>query len=63
MPELKAFRGNYYLWKYVPSLPAAVIFLVLFFLATLFHFWKLYRTKAWFCWAFALGGLCMYKIP
>ncbi|KAJ5343181.1 RTA-like protein [Penicillium brevicompactum] len=57
MPELMAFRGNYYLWKYVPSLPAAVIFLVLFFLATLLHFWKLYRTKAWFCWAFALGGL------
>ncbi|CAG7948354.1 unnamed protein product [Penicillium salamii] len=57
MPELKAFRGDYYLWKYVPSLPAAIIFLILFFVATIFHFWKIHRTKAWFCLAFAIGGL------
>ncbi|KAJ5360704.1 hypothetical protein N7517_009895 [Penicillium concentricum] len=49
--------GGYYLWKYVPSLPAAIIFLILFVAATTFHFWKLHRTKAWFCLAFSLGGL------
>ncbi|OQE12568.1 hypothetical protein PENVUL_c001G07951 [Penicillium vulpinum] len=57
MAELKPYRGSYYLWKYVPSLPAAIIFLILFVAATAFHFWKLHRTKAWFCLAFSLGGL------
>ncbi|KAJ5416769.1 uncharacterized protein N7487_000319 [Penicillium crustosum] len=57
MGELKPYRGGYYLWKYVPSLPAAIIFLVLFVAATTFHFWKLHRTKAWFCLAFSIGGL------
>ncbi|KAJ5958266.1 RTA-like protein [Penicillium vulpinum] len=60
MAELKPYRGSYYLWKYVPSLPAAIIFLILFVAATAFHFWKLHRTKAWFCLAFSLGGLCTY---
>lgn len=60
MGELKPYRGGYYLWKYVPSLPAAIIFLVLFVAATTFHFWKLHRTKAWFCLAFSIGGLCTY---
>ncbi|KGO70835.1 RTA-like protein [Penicillium expansum] len=57
MAELKPYRGGYYLWKYLPSIPAAVIFLVLFAAATTFHFWKLHRTKAWLCLAFSIGGL------
>ncbi|CAG7915536.1 unnamed protein product [Penicillium olsonii] len=57
MPELKPYRGGYYLWKYVPSLPGAIIFLILFFVATVFHFWKIHRTKAWFFLAFAIGGI------
>ncbi|CAI7625569.1 unnamed protein product [Penicillium glandicola] len=57
MAQLKPYKGDYYLWKYVPSLPAAIIFLILFAGATTFHFWKLHQTKAWFCLAFALGGL------
>ncbi|OQE92620.1 hypothetical protein PENNAL_c0007G12088 [Penicillium nalgiovense] len=57
MAQLKPYRGGYYLWEYVPSLPAAIIFLILFVAATTFHFWKLHRTRAWFCLAFSLGGL------
>lgn len=60
MGELKPYKGGYYLWKYVPSLPPAIIFLTLFLAATTFHFWKLHRTKAWFCLPFSIGGLCMY---
>ncbi|CAG7977225.1 unnamed protein product [Penicillium nalgiovense] len=60
MAQLKPYRGGYYLWEYVPSLPAAIIFLILFVAATTFHFWKLHRTRAWFCLAFSLGGLCTY---
>ncbi|KAF9891691.1 hypothetical protein FE257_003703 [Aspergillus nanangensis] len=57
MAQLKPFRGDYYLWEYVPSLAAAVIFAILFLGATAFHFWKLWKTRARFCIAFALGGL------
>ncbi|CAG8886513.1 unnamed protein product [Penicillium nalgiovense] len=56
MAQLKPYRGGYYLWEYVPSLPAAIIFLILFVAATTFHFWKLHRTRAWFCLAFSLGA-------
>ncbi|KAF3014889.1 hypothetical protein E8E15_004955 [Penicillium rubens] len=57
MAQLKPYKGGYYLWEYVPSLPAAIIFLILFVAATTFHFWKLHQTRAWFCLAFSLGGI------
>ncbi|OBR06415.1 RTM1 protein [Colletotrichum higginsianum IMI 349063] len=57
MPELQSYNG-YYLWHYVPSLVAAIIFEVLFVLVTLFHAWKIARTKTWFCIVFCIGGLC-----
>ncbi|TQN64382.1 Protein RTM1 [Colletotrichum shisoi] len=47
MPELQSYNGYYYLWRYVPSLVAAIIFEVLFVLVTLFHAWKIARTKTW----------------
>ncbi|KZL78484.1 RTA1 domain-containing protein [Colletotrichum tofieldiae] len=56
MPELQSHNG-YYLWHYVPNLVAAIIFEVLFVLATLFHAWKIARTKTWFCIVFCIGGL------
>ncbi|KAL2884506.1 hypothetical protein SGCOL_000454 [Colletotrichum sp. CLE4] len=56
MPTLESHNG-YYLWHYVPSLIAAIIFEVLFVLATLFHAYKIARTKTWFCVVFVIGGL------
>ncbi|ODM14534.1 hypothetical protein SI65_10020 [Aspergillus cristatus] len=56
MAELETYKG-YYLWRYVPSLAAAVIFLILFLLATLFHSWKIWKTRTVFCIVFAIGGL------
>lgn len=58
MVQLKPYRGDYYLWNYIPSTPAAAIFAVLFALGTGHIFWRLIRTRAWFCIAFAIGGLC-----
>ncbi|KAJ4361238.1 hypothetical protein N0V95_002056 [Ascochyta clinopodiicola] len=57
MVQLKPYRGDYYLWNYIPSTPAAVIFAVLFALGTGYIIWRLIRTRAWFCIAFAIGGL------
>lgn len=58
MAELEPYKGGHYLWKYVPSMPAAIIFLLSFLFATAFHFWKISRTKASFCVAFSIGGIC-----
>lgn len=56
MPELRPYRGNYYLWHYIPSLPGAIVFAVLFAIATAFHGWKMARTRLWFCSLFVVGG-------
>jgi hypothetical protein len=62
MAVLEPYKGGYYLWKYIPSVAAAVIFLLLFIVATGYHSWKLHKTKARFCIAFVIGGICMYRL-
>ncbi|KAL4783767.1 RTA1 like protein-domain-containing protein [Aspergillus varians] len=57
MPELQTYRG-YYLWHYVPSRAAAVVFLLLFLAATAYHTWKIWKLKTYFCICFAIGGFC-----
>ncbi|PCG98267.1 RTA-like protein [Penicillium occitanis (nom. inval.)] len=57
MTVLKPYKGNYYLWYYVPSLPAAIILLVTFIVATTFHIYRLFKTRTWFCIPFCIGGI------
>lgn len=61
MAQLETYKG-YYLWRYVPSIEAAIIFMLLFLAPTLAIFWRIYKTRTWFCLAFALGGLCESSI-
>ncbi|KAF4853621.1 Protein RTM1 [Colletotrichum siamense] len=56
MAVLEPFRGNYYLWKYLPSVPAAVIFCIIFLTTTFAYMWKIWKTRAWFCIPMAIGG-------
>ena len=58
MAVLEPFRGGYYLWKYLPSIPAAVVFILLFLGMTGLIFWRMFKTKTWFCMPFAIGGVC-----
>lgn len=58
MPELKPYKGDYYLWEYVPNIGASVVSLLLFIGTTGFHCWKAWQTKARFCIAFCFGGTC-----
>ena len=46
------------LYRYFPSLPAAIVAIVVFGLLTLGHTWRMMRTKTWFCTPFVIGGLC-----
>ncbi|KAG9254345.1 RTA1 like protein-domain-containing protein [Emericellopsis atlantica] len=57
MAELKPYRGDYYLWQYVPSTPAAGLFVALFSLGTLLVTWRTVKHRAWFCLVFVIGGL------
>lgn len=51
MPTLDPVPGTtYYLWHYLPSLPLAIVFLLLFFLPTIYHIHLTHRTKTHFNW-------------
>lgn len=58
MPQLEKYLGKVYLWAYLPSLPAAITFAMLFLILTIAHTWKMFRTKMWFCIPFVIGGIC-----
>ncbi|OAA52892.1 RTA1 like protein [Cordyceps fumosorosea ARSEF 2679] len=55
MPTLELHNG-YPLWKYIPSRPAAIIFIILFACATAYHLFLLSRHRLWFCLPFVIGG-------
>ncbi|KAL3436153.1 putative RTA1 domain protein [Aspergillus tetrazonus] len=57
MGQLKPFKGNYYLWSYVPSIAAAIISLLCFAALTAICIYRLFKTRTWFCLPFAVGGI------
>ncbi|CAG7999982.1 unnamed protein product [Penicillium salamii] len=48
---------DFQLYRYTPSLPAAVIFIVLFVLTAAYHIYQLVKCRAWYFIAFVLGGI------
>ncbi|KAH6683578.1 RTA1 like protein-domain-containing protein [Plectosphaerella plurivora] len=60
MAKLEPLKSGYYVWKYLPSVPAAAIFCILFLVATLAIVWRIWKTKNWFCIAFAIGGFFQF---
>ncbi|OGM48443.1 hypothetical protein ABOM_003372 [Aspergillus bombycis] len=57
MGELKPHKHVYYLWLYVPSLGAAIAFLLFFAAATLLHTYRLIKPRTWFCIPLTMGGI------
>ncbi|KAH8594841.1 RTA1 like protein-domain-containing protein [Bisporella sp. PMI_857] len=55
MPQLLPLKSGYYIWKYVPSVPAAAISAILWITITAFLGWRMFRTRTWFCSAFVIG--------
>lgn len=45
------------LYRYDPSMVAALIFILLFIAITGLHLYQLVRTKAWFFTCFVIGGI------
>ncbi|KAJ6111747.1 hypothetical protein N7523_007808 [Penicillium sp. IBT 18751x] len=48
------YMGEY---NYIPSIPAAVIFAVIFGIACIAHSWQMYRNRTWFFIPFICGGI------
>ncbi|RSL53636.1 hypothetical protein CEP53_007686 [Fusarium sp. AF-6] len=57
MAVLEPYRGNYYLWKYLPSLEGAAISAALFSIATIAHLLRLSKNRSWFAIPFPIGGM------
>ncbi|CAO2651437.1 Nn.00g040070.m01.CDS01 [Neocucurbitaria sp. VM-36] len=57
MPTLETYKGTY-LWKYIPNLPAAITFAILFLILTILHTWRMIKHRTWFCIPFVVGGFC-----
>ncbi|OQE36947.1 hypothetical protein PENCOP_c011G05664 [Penicillium coprophilum] len=47
---------SFELYRYTPSLVAAIIFIVLFVLATFYHLYQVVRTRSWYFTIFVVGG-------
>ncbi|KAJ5835682.1 hypothetical protein N7447_001708 [Penicillium robsamsonii] len=47
---------DFKLYRYTPSLVAAIIFIVLFVLATAYHLYQVVRTRFWYFTIFVVGG-------
>ncbi|KAI9151341.1 RTA1 like protein [Paramyrothecium foliicola] len=48
--------GSFMLYRYEPSMAAAIIFIILFLIVTLLHTYQLVMTKTWFFIPFVIGG-------
>ncbi|TIA35381.1 RTA1-domain-containing protein [Aureobasidium pullulans] len=55
MAKLLPYSGDYYLWKYVPSIVGAVIFILLFICTTALNGYKTWKNKTWFCIPLVIG--------
>jgi hypothetical protein len=51
---------NFQLYRYTPSLAAAIVSAIVFAILTVLHAWRLFRARAFYFTAFTIGGLCMY---
>ncbi|KAF9873058.1 RTM1 protein [Colletotrichum karsti] len=60
MAVLEPYKHGYYLWKYIPSLPVAVIFCIIFLLTAFAYAYKIWKTRAWFCIPMAIGGYMQF---
>jgi fatty acid desaturase len=51
---------NWIAYTYYPSMGAAVLFIVLFAIATILHTFHLFRTRTWFFIPLVIGGYSTY---
>ncbi|KAF3921102.1 hypothetical protein AA313_de0208674 [Arthrobotrys entomopaga] len=55
MPDATNSTQKWVLFQYTPSIPAAVIFFILFGICGIFHIYRLFRFKGWYFVPFIIG--------
>jgi dolichyl-phosphate-mannose--protein O-mannosyl transferase len=58
MAVLEPYDGDYYLWHYLPSVPAAIIFLLMFLGCTVGLIWRSWKAHVKWCIPFIVGTFC-----
>ena len=56
-------NSEFKLYRYDPSIGAAVVFIILFLAAAGIHTFQVARTRAWFVIPFVIGGHCESSTP
>ena len=51
---------DFHLYRYTPSLPAAIAAVAVFGFLTAYHCWLIKRHKSFYFIAFVVGGICKY---
>lgn len=51
---------SFVFYAYKPSMAGAVIFVILFAIAALYHIWLLVRNRVWYFIPFVIGCLCKF---
>jgi hypothetical protein len=62
MAVLQPYKGDYYLWHYLPSVPAAIIFLLAFLGCTFGLIWRSWRAHLKFGIPFIVGTFCQFQL-
>ncbi|KAH8586669.1 RTA1 like protein-domain-containing protein [Bisporella sp. PMI_857] len=57
MPKLLPLESGYYVWKYVPNIPASIVGIVLWVIISGLLGWRMFKTRTWFCSALIIGCL------
>lgn len=53
---------DFKLYRYNPSMAAAVIFTILFLLISGLHLYQMFRTRTWILIPFVIGGFCKLSL-
>ena len=61
MVELKPYKGDYYLWKYLPSIPLAGAFAGVFLILTTLLCYRMFKARYFSAIPFLIGGICTYQ--
>ena len=49
---------DFELYRYTPSLAAAIIFIILFVVISVYHLYQVIRMRSWYFLVFVAGGIC-----
>lgn len=52
---------EYVLYRYSPSLVAAILAIIVFTVLSALHTYRMIRSRLLFCLPFTIGGICKYK--